>query len=198
MLPDRELRLSHGYLARHRRRGLHRLQLRAAGARADRRAHGRARQAHLRRQPREPRRRRRASALPLREGRHRRPRGGRPGRSASTGRGDPQLRGRDATSTARSTSPSDFVRTNVVGAFELLEAARRQSRSSTPPRAGASASCTSRPTRSTARSARPAPSARRPPTSRTRPYSASKAAPITWCAPSSSRLPSRSCKRCCR
>ena len=60
---------------RHRRRRLHRRELRAPRARAHRRARGGARQAHLRGQPREPGRRRGEPALRVRAGRHRGPRG---------------------------------------------------------------------------------------------------------------------------
>ena len=90
----------------------------------DRRARGGPRQAHLRGQPREPGRRRVAPALRLRPGRHRRPRGGASGCSASTGPRPSSTSPPRPTSTARSTTRASFVRTNVTGAFELLEAAR--------------------------------------------------------------------------
>jgi dTDP-glucose 4,6-dehydratase len=79
--------------------------------------------------------------------------------------------------------PAAFVRTNVLGTFELLEAARPSSRRATPPRARRSASCTSRPTRCTGRWVRPARSARRPPTSPTRPTPPPRPAPTTSYAP---------------
>ena len=70
--------------------------------------------------------------------------------------------------------PASFVRTNLLGTFELLEAARQHVCAARRPRP-ASASSTSRPTRSTARLARTACFPRRRPTRRTRPYAASKA-----------------------
>ncbi len=76
--------------------------------------------------------------------------------------------------------PASFVRTNVTGAFELLEAARLLS--ARAPEREASASCTSRPTRSTARSAPRGRSPRRRPTRPTRPTRPPRPAPTTWCA----------------
>ena len=73
--------------------------------------------------------------------------------------------------------PGRFVRTNVVGTFQLLDAARQllEAAAGRPPRA-ASASSTSRPTRSTARWGRRAASPRSSPYDPSSPYSASKAA----------------------
>ncbi len=80
--------------------------------------------------------------------------------------------------------PADFVATNVVGTFNLLDAARRTGRRCRRPSAATSASCTSRPTRSTGRSA-PATrrSARPRPTRRTAPTRRRRPRPTTWCAP---------------
>ena len=73
--------------------------------------------------------------------------------------------------------PGDFIQTNVVGTFTLLQAARGYWRALPASAAGAtSASTTSRPTRCSARSAMTASSPRRPPYDPRSPYSASKAA----------------------
>ena len=57
------------------------------------------------------------------------------------------------TSTGRSTRPADFIHTNVVGTFTLLQESLRHLRRLAPKRRAISGSCTSRPTRSSARSA---------------------------------------------
>ena len=80
--------------------------------------------------------------LPVRAGRHLRRRAARRG-AARPRRGGP-LRRRDRTSTGRSSARADFVLTNVLGTQTLL-----RGRAATPASAG---SCTSPPTRSTARS----------------------------------------------
>ena len=108
----------------HRRRGLHRLELRARLARRRRRAGGEPRQAHLRGQPREPR-----VASPAT-------------RATRFVRGDigdralvdallAEHRPRAVVHFAAEShvdrsihGPGDFVQTNVVGTFALLEAAR--------------------------------------------------------------------------
>ena len=141
----------------------------------DRRARRRARQAHLRGQPREPARRRGAPALRVRARRHRRPRGGREALPRAPAAGGPELRGRDATSTARSTGRATSCSTNVVGTFELLEASRGLCAALPPTSARASASCTSRPTRCTARSAPTGAFRETTPYEPNSPYSASKA-----------------------
>ena len=149
-----------------------------------RRAHRRARQAHLRRQPREPRRRRRRPPLRVRARRHRRSRGGRRGLPRAPADARCSTSRPRRTSTARSTSPARFVRTNVVGTFELLEAARRQLAGADRRRARAlplPARLDRRGLRLARR--RPAPSARRRPTSRTRPTPPRRPAPTTSCAP---------------
>ena len=144
--------------------------------------HGRAgrqpRQAHLRRQPRQPRGAARRRAAPLRARRHRRPRAGRRAAGAAPAARDRQFRGREP---RRPLDPRpggvrrDQRRRHVPsargGARLLGGAAASEAR-------GHSASCTSRPTRSTARSARTIAAFTRDdaPTRRTVPYSASKAA----------------------
>ena len=89
---------------RHRRRRLHRLELRAVRAREHRRRGHRVRRAHVRGQPVDAPRRRRRPALPVREGQHLRSRHAR----GSDGRSRRRraLRRRDATSTARSPGPT--------------------------------------------------------------------------------------------
>ena len=73
--------------------------------------------------------------------------------------------------------PAQFIQTNVVGTFALLQAALAYWRALEPARrATPSASITSRPTRSSARSAPTAPSPRTTPYRPNSPYSASKAA----------------------
>ena len=111
--------------ARHRRRRLHRLALRQAPRRRRRRG-GRARQAHLRRQSGQPRR---ASTSHLAVGdiadADAVARAGRGARRSST---SPPRR----TSTARSSTPRDFVHTDVVGTQVLLEWARDDGRALRP------------------------------------------------------------------
>ena len=89
---------------RHRRRRLHRLQLRAPRPRAHRRRGHRLRRPHLRRQPLDAARRRRRPALPVREGQHLRPRAarGRDGAATTPSCTSPPR----ATSTARSSAPT--------------------------------------------------------------------------------------------
>ena len=150
--------------AGHRRRRLHRLELRAPRARGPSRGRGRgARQAHLRGPRRDdpgPARRR---PLHVRAGRHRRP--GEPcaRRSRAATRSSTSRPSR--TSTARSRSPATSSRPTCTG--PTCCSRRRAAPAS-------SATCRSRPTRSTARSRR----ARSPsssPLDPSSPYSASKA-----------------------
>ena len=80
------------------------------------------------------------------------------------------------TSTARSTGPAEFIQTNVVGTFTLLqEAARLLAQLSAATAATTSASSTSRPTRSSARSGRTGCFTEDTPYAPNSPYSASKA-----------------------
>ena len=148
--------------------------VRERARRARRRDHG-ARQAHLRRPAREPRRARRrgwssaASRTPTRS-----PRRSRVPTRSSTSR--PRR-----TSTARSAEPDAFVTTHALGTYTLLEAARERG---APLRAGA------RPTRSTARSRRArSPSSRR--SSRPRPTRPPRPAPTCWSRPTTTRTASR-------
>ena len=115
----------------------------------------------------------------VRARRHRRPRRGRAALLArAPAARDRELRRRDATSTARSTAPPRSSQTNVVGTFELLEAARAYWMRRCPQAsASISASCTCRPTRCTARSAPTRPGfTETTPYAPNSPYSASKAA----------------------
>jgi dTDP-glucose 4,6-dehydratase len=66
------------------------------------------------------------------------------------------------------TGAADFIQTNIIGTFTLLETARAIGRRSRAPRRTRSASSTSRPTRSMARSATRACSPRKRPTIRAR------------------------------
>ncbi len=91
-----------------------------AGGRAGRQP----RQAHLRRQPEKPGGPARRCAPHVRAGRHLRPRAGAQAARSSTGRAPSCTSPPRATSTARSTGPAEFVQTNVVGTFCLLEEAR--------------------------------------------------------------------------
>ena len=110
---------------RHRRRRLHRLQLRARLARRDRRAGRQPRQADLRRQPRQPRRRSRTTRATSSCAATSATRA----LVAPAARRAPPAR-RSSTSPPRShvdrsiDGPAAFVETNVVGTFTLLEAAR--------------------------------------------------------------------------
>ena len=90
-----------------------------------RRARGRARQAHLRGQPREPGRRRREPALRVRR-KATSPTARRCARSARGSARTAVVNFAAETHVDRSIDdPAAFVRTNVAGTFELLEAARR-------------------------------------------------------------------------
>jgi dTDP-glucose 4,6-dehydratase len=79
--------------------------------------------------------------------------------------------------------PGEFIQTNVVGTFTLLQAALGYWRAPDARGRTRSASTTSRPTRCSARWARRACSARRPPTIRARPTPPARPRPIIWCAP---------------
>ena len=88
------------------------------------------------------------------------------------------------TSIARSTAPGEFVRTNVRRHLRAARGVARPLRARCgADEARASASCTSRPTRSSARSGRPGSSPRTTPYAPNSPYAASKAAPTTSSAP---------------
>ena len=81
------------------------------------------------------------------------------------------------------TGSAAFIETNIVGTHTLLEAARAYW-SGCRSRAGrASASFTSRPTRSTAASARAASSSRQRPTIRAHPIRPARRRPTIWSAP---------------
>ena len=143
-----------------------------------RRAGRQPRRAHLRRQPREPGVARRRPAPRLRAGRHLRPARCSTGCSPSTGRARSSTSRPRAMSIAPSTGPASSSRPTSWARSRLLEAARAllvgAAGRATRRR---SASCTSRPTRSTARSAATTrPSPRRTPYEPNSPYSASKAA----------------------
>src|SRR6185369_8141958 len=112
----------HANAPRHRGRRIHRVELRPPRPGAHRRARGRLRQPDLCGQPREPEGRRLRPALHIRPGRHHRPRGRRRG----AGRPSPIVNFAAETHVDRSIDgPRAFVTTNVVGTFELLDAARR-------------------------------------------------------------------------
>ena len=150
----------------------------------------RPRQAHLRRQPRRTwRRSRRLGPLSLRPGRHLRPA---PGRRAS-------MRGLDAVVHFAAESHVDR---SIAGAARLRRDQR--ARHPDPARRGAArrrrrASCTSRPTRSTARSSEGSCHRDAPPAPRTRPTRRRKAGAATcWPAPTARTygLPTSSITRC--
>ncbi len=172
---------------RHRRRRLHRLQLRPPRPRARRQAPGRGpRQAHLRRQPREPRRRRRPPALRLRPGRHRRPRRGAARCSPSTGPTAVVNFAAESHVDRSIDEPGAFVRDQHRRHLRAARGGPRVLRVSwvADAAARASASSTSRPTRSTARLGDDrAVLARTRPTRRTRPTPPRRPPPTTWCAP---------------
>ena len=107
---------------RHRRRRVHRLELRPPRARHHRRRGHGLRRAHLRRQPRQPARRRRRPAVPLRQGRHQRPGRSRTRWPATTRSCTSRPR---ATSTARSSAPTTSCSTNCVGTNVVMDIARR-------------------------------------------------------------------------
>ena len=125
-----------------------------------------------------------ASALPLRAGRHRRPRRGRPDRPRAPARGDPQLRRRDA----RRPLDRRPRRLHPDQRLRRLRAARRRA----PPRRAARrrlAPALPLPARLDRRGLRLArPDRRLParprPTTRTRRTRPRRRRPITWCAPS--------------
>ena len=160
-------------------------QLRPRLARRDRRAGRQSRRPHLRRQPREPGLARRRPAPRLRAGRHLRP-------ARCSTRLLAEHRPRAVVHFAAEShvdrsihGPAAFVQTNVEG---TLHAARGGARALGGARRGRaqrpSASSTSRPTRSTARSRptrRPSPRAIR--TSRTAPTRRARRRATTWCAP---------------
>ena len=80
--------------------------------------------------------------------------------------------------------PAEFIQTNIVGTFTLLQEALRYWHGLDPcSAAAASASITSRPTKSMARSAPTGCSPRQPPTHRTRPTPPPRPHQIIWCAP---------------
>ena len=121
----------------------------------------------------------------LRPRRHRRPGAGRARCWRSIGRA-PIVHFAAETHVDRSIDgPAAFVETNVVGTFSLLEAARGTGgAAAADASARRSASCTSRPTRSTARSgptSRRSP--RRRPTSPTRPTRRRRRRPTISCGP---------------
>ena len=154
---------------RHRRRRLHRLQLRAPHARGRLprprgRRRRRLRRAHLLRQPREPRAGRRLAALLVRPRRHPRP------RTCST-------RCCPASTPSCTSRPSRTSTGRCVDSGTVRRDQRASAPSGCSTRACApasSASCTSAPTRSTARSPR-ARGTRTRPLEPNSPYSASKA-----------------------
>jgi len=78
---------------------------------------------HLRRQSRQPRAALRRPAARLRARRHRRPRAGRAPARGAPAAGDPQLRRREPRRPL-DPRPGDFVATNVVGTFNLLDVAK--------------------------------------------------------------------------
>ena len=120
----------HGRIARHRWRRLHRLQLRAPRRRAHRRPGHRPRQADLRRQPA-----RRWPTCPPTGSSWSSATSPTPPRSSRwwppTTRSCTSRPSR--TTTTPSTTPSPFIRTNLVGTFTLLEAVRK-ARRPVPPR----------------------------------------------------------------
>jgi dTDP-glucose 4,6-dehydratase len=77
--------------------------------------------------------------------------------------------------------PRAFIETNIVGTFELLDAARLYVRELAPEARDRFRFCTSPPTRCTVRSARPASSTRRRRTHRIRRTRPRRRAPTTWC-----------------
>ena len=81
--------------------------------------------------------------------------------------------------------PAAFVRTNVQGTFELLDAARRYWPACRPTAMRTSAFCTSRPTRSTARWVPPAGSPRPALTIPVRPIRRRRRRPTIWPGPGS-------------
>ncbi len=89
--------------------------------------------------------------------------------------------------------PADFVQTNVVGTFTLLEATRAYwSALSATPRKPRSVSCTSRPTKCSARCPLPirnSPKPRR--TRRIAPIRPPRRVPTIWCAPTITRMACR-------
>ncbi len=186
----------HGHPPRHRRRRFHRLELRPPGARRGRRRRpvgGGLRQADLRRQPRQ------ASPRSPAHPRFAFVQGDIADRaavrrrlSASTAPPPSSTSPPRATSTAPSTTPSDFVRTNVVGAFELLEAARRHLKAgrAARPRALPLPPRVDRRGLRQPRARRPL-LGRRPPTPPTPPTPPRRPAPTTWCGPTArpTRLP---------
>ena len=161
---------AHGNDAGHRRRRFHRLQLRPVVLLRHDGPGGRAGQADLRRQPARTSPTRRATRVSPSSRATSRDRDVRASAS-STSTGPAAVVNFAAESHVDRSidSPRPFIDTNIVGTFELLEAARGTRPTPwTRPSARRSASCTSRPTRSTAASARTACSARPRPTPRTR------------------------------
>jgi hypothetical protein len=79
--------------------------------------------------------------------------------------------------------PGEFIQTNIVGTFILLQEALRYWRSLPSQRRRGFASCTSPQTRCSARSARTVSSPRSPRTRRTRHIRQAKLLPTIWCVP---------------